>query len=240
MAVKEKEKILDRIRKLLALARDQRGSTEEAAVAAAAAQRLMLQHQIEETDLDSGDRIDLYGHLVEEGRKEAGRRWPPWKLRLATAVAYHSSVRVVMIDDGMRLFGHRADCEIAQVLFQYLTREVDRLADDAWAVFRSPFRDVKPWKQRFREGAVAAIAWRLDEMRLTVETEAPAGALVLRSRVQTVTDLLVQAAEAAPTQNPWDGAAVDPNDLAFRRGVAAGSDIALQQAAPGRKELGDE
>lgn len=132
-----RDKAIDKIRKLLMLARS--ANEHEAANAAAQAARLMAQHGIDsvsemEPDVDPvGDNRDLH---VEIG---SGRRPVGWKWRLAWCVADNARCKPCLLDrtldDGTYMgksvcfLGRRSDAELCSFLFSYMLRELKRLHD---------------------------------------------------------------------------------------------------------------
>lgn len=82
------EKIIDRIRKLLAMAADS-SSPHEAAIAAGRARKMMDQHQVSLGDLDSD------GGLIARGAGDEYRFMPAWQGSLSIAVAKLNDCKVI-------------------------------------------------------------------------------------------------------------------------------------------------
>src|ERR1700760_4954522 len=80
-------KVVDRVRKLLALA--QSSNVNEAATAALRARELMEQHRLEEGDIaiSSGGAVPREDVVEEELQPRGGSRVLKWKTQLAAALA---------------------------------------------------------------------------------------------------------------------------------------------------------
>jgi hypothetical protein len=133
-----KIKILDRIKKLLAVAQGKGGTANEVAVAAALAAQLMQAHKLTEADIptdatDGPDMVDL----------PAGADFlDSWKFVLVTCVARSFMCEAVGLRSAgrrkVRVVGRREDVEVALEVYRHLAGEVDRLTaaydgDDEWA-----------------------------------------------------------------------------------------------------------
>lgn len=129
----DREKIVDRVRKLLALSKS--SNTNEAANAAAAAAGLMARYQIESVEEEPepdpiGDNRDLN---VEIGK---GKRPITWKWNLSWVVASSSQCKPYMlhrlVDDeivalSVAFIGRRSDAEACAYVFRYLMEQLQDL-----------------------------------------------------------------------------------------------------------------
>lgn len=125
------EKVISRIKKLLALAKDC-SSPEEAALAAIRAQELMLRHSINHSDLEQLDEAEI---------RDRGEIFPfgeisPWQEVLAYGCAEGAgaSAFTVMRSDKLKsvhLVGTEADFVAVRTLYDYLAQEIARLTDFA-------------------------------------------------------------------------------------------------------------
>jgi hypothetical protein len=146
----KQKKILERIRKLLAMANDA-GSPNEAAIAAKRAKALMNKHNVSE-----GDALGAHLDLDDIGEKNVGpkyARFPKWMSQLAIGVAKYSDTHVVFgwaprTANGTRrkvltFRGELTDLEVADYLFTYLTRTINRLCQEQgfeWPAERDSFK----------------------------------------------------------------------------------------------------
>lgn len=122
---KDKLTIIERVRKLLALASS--NNEHEAALAAAHAQRLLAEHNLAMTDIETQQET-MKASKVETA---APKTFPKWIRRLLGGVQtafdceafHHYSGKVTFIGVG-------ADAEVAAYTFAYLQRIVQRLCRD--------------------------------------------------------------------------------------------------------------
>ena len=147
-------KILDRIRKLLALSKS--SDLNEAANAAAHAQRLIAKHRINTASLaEEPEGVALHDDPLDEGA-----RVTQWKLELAMVVAEANGCRVIVLKDGrystIQIVGANEDIGIVRALYAWLTKEVQRLTRASKLRGRDKL-------DNFRMGAIAAIEQGLAE-----------------------------------------------------------------------------
>lgn len=201
----------DRIRKLLALARDQEG-TPEGEAAGRLARRLMLQQAraqanrryrgLPEDDPMRRRRIDLGGP-------------ERWRRRLAASVARHVGCVAAWPrgEDHAWFFGHRSAGEVAEYLFDVLQREVldacaAWLRDEApMPTFEEAQADPEDRRRRtsFCQSAVSAVDTRLKDLRAGEDGRDPTGTALVLDRRQAVDDWLKeQGVElSSPAERPW-------------------------------------
>lgn len=150
-----RSKIIERIHKLLALAKS--SNVNEAAVAAAHAQRLIERHRIEQAALIDAVQSEI---SMDEDALDEGARMAQWKLELAMVVAEANGCRVVVLKDGrystINLVGGGEDITIVRALYTWLTTEVQRLARTSKLRGRDRL-------DAFRLGAITTIEQRLLE-----------------------------------------------------------------------------
>jgi len=165
------EKAIDRVRKLLALAK---GTSEhEAASAAASAAKLIEQFELTEAMI----RIDDVEAKAEPIEKRArlepdlptnSRKRVAWRETIAQATASDVGVKIYWVHRfDMHGFGRESAIQTWRYTFQYLCRAVDELADKEWA--KEPFDmcgSVRAWKNAFRVGCAQRLSMRLYEERV--------------------------------------------------------------------------
>ena len=171
------DKVLDKIRKLLRLA-EGAGSEGEAAAAAGAAARLMAEHEVAMADLDAGEVADPEdSELVGEESVDTTGKIVPWRGSLAHSAArlfgcrmfYGCHLRGMGVP--YRVVGRPRDIGAVRYTYQYLVREVERLATMAWECQELEFKlaamrgetvygreTAATWKTSFRLGAATTIA----------------------------------------------------------------------------------
>lgn len=169
------EGVLDRVRRLLALA--ERGGTEhEAAAAAAAAQRLIDRHRLDVAllDVDQEDEAappEAIGDVVLD---DSMKRRVTWRGTLAGGCARAQGCRVYWSPVGgvyaIRIVGAPARVAAAASLYSYLVREVERLGTVEGAGHG------RAWAHAWRHGCAARLRERLTEAARAAVEEARAGA----------------------------------------------------------------
>lgn len=179
------DKILSRIRKLLALANNN-PSVEEAASAMSMALKLMRRHNIEEVDLiqkelRNSDNVVRKPTTVRPAYRE---QMALWFNILVTGVGRTLDCHTSIYRDGHGLYmafhGYKADTEVADWLVSYLHRQIEALTDVAWTDEATRIKSEKyraPWasertrmKNSYRHGMVNVI---LDRVRAVYAKPVP-------------------------------------------------------------------
>lgn len=169
--MKADQKILDRIRRLLAMAKDS-SSPNEAAIAAKRAQKLMEQYNIDnvesivtdlETDLNLG-KESVTEFKVAEGRR--AQSVPTWTSRLAVSVArlFDCEVKLGRDDWGnasINFYGYRTDLAVAKWTFEFLLEQVRRFNREA----RRQYKGQRGLLEDYRAGVITGIHKVVDEAR---------------------------------------------------------------------------
>ena len=153
-------RIVDTVRKLLALA-NHNPSVEEASNAAARAQHLMTKHAITQAMLDAEDpsrKVEVVG--VELLHTHSAKNMPQWKRVLGRVMAEVNQCHVFKHGNALRIIGVPSDIEGVRMLFPYVVQEIEHLADAESAICGSPGR---VWKNNFRMGATYAVCERLEK-----------------------------------------------------------------------------
>ncbi len=153
MERKERQRILERIRKMLAMAEGQ-SNINEAATAAAMAENTMRKYQISEAevmvkDLDRGDVEDV---MVDNHT----RTMPTWVDWIAVGVARAVECEVTRGSGSHRFYGVGGDAQVAAEMMKYLVKEVDRLA--------KKFPGDRGERGSFRRGAGSVLQDRLEDL----------------------------------------------------------------------------
>jgi Protein of unknown function (DUF2786) len=241
----KRNKILDRVKKLLALSTS--SNVNEAANAAAAAQKLMLEHRLTEADVSDTQE----GQMFELSMGAAGFD-SRWKFVLVTAVARAFFCEAVGLRVGkrrkVRIVGRKEDVGIAAQVFRYLHSEIDRLAkieiesidwDDGvlslgggtfwgslwgstvWGIEHDP----EQYLESFRRGAVAAVVAKFrtgEEAFVASDTRVLTIAKSDRDQVHAYV-----GARFTDTRKPGLDDVVEVDDLAFVRGYEQAQAISL-------------
>lgn len=181
------EKILDRIKKLLSLSKST--NEHEAALAAAHAAKLMMEHNIAEAALADDETGNA--ESVEEECIDSTGRLIQWRAQILAGLAnafdcrfYVGNTRSASTGKPRRRYmvvGQPSKQATVRYMYAYLISEVDRLADSAYyeevtecslsGVSRPSARG---WKNGFRFGASVIIRDRLEEQRTQSRADARA------------------------------------------------------------------
>lgn len=223
-----RDDVIDRVKKLLALA-GANTNVNEAALAMARAQRLMLEHKLATAELESADERDDVTELVVEENKSRHETWKSCLIAVLARVSCCSVVQGSNIYKGpnhivsrFTIVGTEADASYVAYAHQYLVNEINRLCEAAGVTGRAQ-------RNAFRRGAVNAIGVALTSVRSSVQ--ATRNALLVINRAQAAADAYVKTAfgplrsSSAPGVRDWDS---------YRAGQAAGRTVSL----PGRNGQG--
>lgn len=210
------DRVLERVRKLLALARNN-PSPQEAAVAFARAQELATRCGLQLDDLDgASDACDQappprpVGPVLE-ARLVEGSRVPGWQQVAVNAICRANGCRAFLRKgfgavDGLWAYGTVEDLAVARAVLAAVLTEVDALTLAATRVYKAdPYVDPRwepsprSYAAAFRAGAADTIAGRLparDEVMKRARAElgsAQGGALV---RIDAAGDYLARLEDA--------------------------------------------
>jgi hypothetical protein len=191
----DKEKVLEKIRKLLRLATNN-PNVNEAAVAAARAQQLMLEHKLAQIDLSATDE-DKDDESVLETPFDGGRKGglTPWRQSLITVVAKNCFCRAILTTvvgpTGRKmkhaiLIGSPDDANVTMYVYGYLQGEINRLCRAGDRADKYAFRNA------FRRGAVVAIAEKLAAQRR--QQSSGEKALMVINRADNAVEQYIQGA----------------------------------------------
>jgi hypothetical protein len=150
--VTHQEKIIDRVKKLLALGESD--NPNESAAAMAAAQRLMTEHAIEQAMLDTTEEKDDEQVVDFSDREDAlnqDKRYVNWKGQLAVTLSDANGCHCWRNQGRLHLVGRPSDVATVRYFFAYCVREIDRL------VKLQGRGHGRTWMNNYRHGVVDAI-----------------------------------------------------------------------------------
>jgi hypothetical protein len=156
--------IVDRIRKLLELSKS--SNEHEAAAAAARAAELMHKFEIDQAVIAAMQPGDAtLEEIITDGIGNKDGKSTSWRVLIGQGVAAATGCRQWSAGGRMEAMGTRSAVGTWNYLCQYLAREVDRLAGDAWDDKSTELWSTNPriWKNAFRVGAAQVIHTRLIE-----------------------------------------------------------------------------
>lgn len=151
------EKIVDRVRKLLALSKS--ANVNESANAAAAAQKLMTQHNVTEAMVDVSPDED---EKVEDDvlHVHGPKGVATWKGALAVALCEVNQCLCYKNGGEIHIVGTPSDANTSRYLFSYVVREIERLCKDESGM-RGAGENLSTWRNNFKLGAMTEINKRL-------------------------------------------------------------------------------
>ena len=151
--------MLEKIKKLLALAQDPAASQGERDNAARMAAKLMAKHEISQADLDlvslatELDLTELQAQACRPGKKNP-KQCPAWINLIAVGVMRFTRTRLYLSGPVLSFRGPRQDCELAKWLHEYILEQCYK---------QSTGRSIQE-ATAFRLGFAGAIQKRLKEM----------------------------------------------------------------------------
>lgn len=154
-------RIVEKIKKLLNLSKS--SNEHEAANAAARAAALMTEHQISVATLEEPDDPDdtIGTHIMDNFGKKV-----VWKGDLAFGVAASFGCKYYWTGGSPTMVGFKRDVDAVKYIYQYLVREINRLAEESWRDYRfAEFESARAYKTAFRKGASMIVRRRLQDAR---------------------------------------------------------------------------
>jgi hypothetical protein len=158
----------------------------EAAAAAAKLQEILLKYNLEMEDIEEDSPVPDDKYVKEE--LELGvtsGNMINWRRILLSGIA-RSLMCAAFGYQGTRqmvIVGQRHNIEMSRHFYDYLSSEIDRLADATWMKARNRSREhARSWKSSFYNGAVDIVVQRLEEKYQQVsKQDSHTQALVLKN-----------------------------------------------------------
>jgi len=170
----ENNNIINRVKKLLALAGNN-SDIHEAAAAMAKAQELIARHHISEAMLkiNAGSPSEL-APIISRVIYRSGRV-ATWLALLAEAVGEVNGCVVYTVRKyGVMAVGEADDISLVEILLRYLDDEVTRACKQACSLRYMSKSEGRIFANRFKVGAMTALERRLKETHQRVKQEAAA------------------------------------------------------------------
>ncbi len=243
MTTPERDRLVDRVGKLLAQA-EGTDNEHEAAAFVERAQRLATEHAVDlerarARQRDRHRRADdapLFQERLEVGTR--GRRGNRHRVLLYVAIARANDVLVNIGSDSTFVlgFGHRTDLDVVERLWASLAVQMSAAAQrrlDAGEHRRDRDVSAVTWRLSFFDGFIASVGERLEAARAAVVSRArqpatagePSAALVLRAKAERVKDFYATTSSARGSwRGTWTGrTGVSPraHDAGRRDGLRA-------------------
>ncbi len=221
-----KEKILTKIKKLMALTTDRGATPEEAALATAKVSAMLIEHnltiaQAQEFDPDE-ETINVTEHHMDHGYAQLR-----WRRILANVICKFNLCHIVVgRQKTVYFFGKPSNVEVVIYLTESIAAQIHKMAKAAMKLNQTR---KESFYQSFCRGAIKTIHTRLAEDAVKSSKEAQAlvlnNNLALRAAVDAKFDTKV-----VKHQSPSDGGA-------FIIGQEAGKAITMHKGMPHKERL---
>jgi hypothetical protein len=162
MTNEDKDKLLDKIKKMLAKAGNN-PNEHEAALAANMAQELLARHNLTMADVPDDDQPDDLADIVTDGTIVTASH--PWRRPLGSAVATMYFCKYMFVGAGGKnkhmFVGARHNVAVATVMYLYLLTTVERLAQEGSRSI--PAQEKSPYRTTFRGACSTRLCARINE-----------------------------------------------------------------------------
>jgi ElaB/YqjD/DUF883 family membrane-anchored ribosome-binding protein len=161
MTDNDRAKLLDRIRKLLALSTS--SNENEAAAAAEKAQALLAEHNLSMFDVKASDGDDMMKDIIIDNTIVTSSH--PWRRPLGSAVAqlyfctYYYTTRRGSSVNIHSFVGADHNVMVAVMMFKYLLETIDRLAQQG--ARQVPKSEQSPYRVAFRSACTVRLCARI-------------------------------------------------------------------------------
>ena len=221
-------KIMERVRKLLAMAKDS-NSPHEASIAACRARSLMDKHQLQEGDIEDNTTSINFGTATWVNKN---KKIPAWKNYLAVSIAKLNDCEVTgeytSGNLGVMFKGLAEDTEVAHYMFDYLTTA----GEYQYSVFKSCQTGLNRgrFKHDFLNGYSTELRDRIKEIiaERKVVTSTGTDLVVLKKQ-------LIEQHFGVTKYGRGRGGSGYKNSHAYDAGVEAGSRQSLHHGVKGSK-----
>jgi len=235
----ERENIIDKIRKLRALADNAAATVDEAAAAARAAELLIQKHALQEAELGAVSQ-EVLESIIDDDTPltDWAKRQKVWQNVLLHAMAENYNCSNVMKRVGgisnIYTIGRASDIAVLRYQFAYFVVELTRLAH-LLAPSDLKRGSGKTWHNSFYHGATDAIIASMKSAKKEVIKDASSTALVF------ISEHMRKVEELKAQKYPWSRTShsarrLDPE--AYEMGKMAGAGLQAKPAlAPGVRGL---
>lgn len=237
----KKEKIINLIAKLKALATNN-PNQEEAALAGARMQELIDRYKIAQAELMDLDSEEAESETdCHDFYSESGQRFSRWKMNLAFALARFNNCRGVSRQGGrywdpktasakvksasMVIVGTEENVAACRYVFSYLCGEIDRLAEKALVEYNRVMlrKGGKSFSNAFRAGAVDVVIRRLREQKKRIKQEAGTALVLFDREAKSAADWMRENMKTKPIDCSMTATDVD----GYHAGKEAGKGLHL-------------
>lgn len=176
------ESIIAKIHKLLALATSD--NENEAALAAAKAQTLLLEYNVSQEELEEFSTVKNE-KVIEIRTKGKTKSRIAWRGKLAGVIAKANLCRLILTDgSGLIWIGKKTNLEVAQYIYDTVSQDLERIASKEWKQVEHTLSHGKTWKNNFYFGAIQTISERLNSNLIALKEVPSATALIVRNDIE--------------------------------------------------------
>lgn len=154
----EKQKVIEKVKKILALA-ENNPNENEAIAAALKAQKLMAQFHINEKELGS----EVTENNIDRIISSVGGKTQRWKVQLAQVLAKNFRCRIYLIGSQVVFYGYEEDIKICSEVFQSMYKIGVKLSDKLKRETRKETGTAKGIRNTFCYGFVMGIKSELEK-----------------------------------------------------------------------------
>lgn len=190
----ENKKVIDKIRKLMALA-ENNPEENEAIAAALKAQKLMAEHGIELVDVK--DAPDESPEIIEARYdfNSGGHNMSKWKWRLAGIVAQNFRCKIYAVGrEAIVFYGLESDVTIAQEVFVSLYKIGNRLANRLYYSYKKEGRSTRgvmnDYLIGFTDGVGSALGKQCKALMIVTPKEVEEGWELMSAHMRTMRNTL--------------------------------------------------
>lgn len=176
------KKIIDRIKKLLDLAKD-KCNRHVAEAAAQKAQQLITEHNIKETMFEDNKREDptWVGYLYKT------RSVQVWELNLASALSRANYGAATVDTNGIQFVGSQRDYDVVKWMYQWVCKQAHQLAEDEGM---TTFKERNSYKQGIVETIENRFRWAKEDAERKARCDALMAELQGKHAIVLVDDAL--------------------------------------------------
>ena len=189
------DSIILKIKKLLALSK-KNSNENEAASAAAKAQELLIQYNLDMSRIDSAD-FEKRERVSHEYQEIFRQNRINWKVDLASTVSRANLCKILTSGRSLIWIGKKSNIEVAQFLWETLARDLEDICAKRWndilklrsledKYSQGLFTDYtlryvhgKTWKNSFYYGALNTIGERLSETKKSLSEDKNINAVIV-------------------------------------------------------------
>lgn len=228
-----KEKIIEKVKKLLELSRST--NENEAALAAIRAREILDKYNLQMKEIETHDK-----GMKEKSLNAAKNHVPKWMADLGMTVArnYNCYLTISHKAGIIDFYGTDNELAVAEYTFVYLRGELERLAKENHEVNKGRMGSVhwKAWRTSYYLGAVHAINMKLEEHKKSQKRQEEYQEATGQALTTLESQIMKKARDFAhkkyEIQNAT-GNTYEPDYYAYAQGFADGGKIPLTESLKG-------